>query len=107
VVFPNKFGPLTPTERRASEPHTSCTKYDLDQEQGTGDRSEGTVPGGNVRSEVGFLVVPHGRGAETDGHEARSHRDLVAPETRRLRLWLGRWLKSEDAEGEACNSKGV
>ena len=55
------------------------------------------MPGGNVRGEVRFLVVPHGRGADTDGHEACSHRDLVAPETRGLRLWLGRRLKGEDA----------
>lgn len=55
------------------------------------------MPGGNVRSEVRFLVVPHGRGAKTNSHEACNHRDLVAPETRSLRLWLGRWLKGEDA----------
>jgi len=65
------------------------------------------MPGGDVRSEVGFFVVPHRRGAETNSHKARNHRDLVAPETRGLRLWLGRWLKCEDAKGKACNSKGV
>ena len=55
------------------------------------------MPGGDVRSKVGFFVVPHRRGAQTDSQEARNHRDLVAPETRSLRLWLGRWLKGEDA----------
>jgi hypothetical protein len=46
---------------------------------------------------MGFFVVPHGRDTETDGQEARNHRDLVAPEARSLRLWLGRWLKGNDA----------
>lgn len=55
------------------------------------------MPGGDVRSKVGFFVVPHRRGTQTDSQEARNHRDLVAPETRSLRLWLGRWLKGEDA----------
>jgi hypothetical protein len=55
------------------------------------------VPGGNVISAVRFLVVPHGRGAEAERQEACDHRDLMAPEPRGLRLWLGRWLKGEDA----------
>jgi hypothetical protein len=55
------------------------------------------MPGGDVRSKMGFFVVPHGRDTETDGQEARNHRDLVAPEARSLRLWLGRWLKGNDA----------
>jgi len=56
---------------------------------------------------VRFLAKPHGRNADTDSEEARNHRDLVPPEARSLRLWLGRRLKGEDAEGEARNSKGV
>ena len=44
-----------------------------------------------------FLVVPHGRGAEADSQEARKHRYLVAPETRSLCLWQGRWLKGKNA----------
>ena len=55
------------------------------------------MPGGNVRSEMRFLVVPHGRGAEADSQEARKHRYLVAPETRSLCLWQGRWLKGKNA----------
>lgn len=55
------------------------------------------MPGGDVRSEVGLFIVPHGRRAKTDGQKARNHRDLVAPETRSLCLWLGCWLKGKDA----------
>ena len=106
VVFPHRFGPRAPSERRASKPNAPRTDYDLEHEPGAGDRSEGlettkgavserertgklaySVPGGNMVGAVRFLVVPHGRGAETDGYEPCNHGDLMAPETRSLRLW--------------------
>lgn len=54
------------------------------------------MPAGNVISAVRFLVVPYGRGSRSESQEACHHRDLMAAETSGLRLWLGRWLKSED-----------
>lgn len=62
MVLPQLLGLLSTTKGNAAKPDASCTKQELDDEQGGGDQAKG------LRNEMEFQHAARGEGARTACH---------------------------------------